>query len=173
MFVSMSLDQFLSAFLGLETCFIIDLNDKYVISSSAVACCASTPVLHSGSSSTWTPLSNFAYSICVFTLSTYFTIARRALRWRSIPSLFAFSTIPLVLPRVNVRSLRCFDRKFLVDPNFAPSKDRIWLPIYNLLCSLTNQNACFITFSAFNKQILELNYLFSALCHQKTAIRLQ
>ena len=133
-----------------------------------------------GDTATWrtwlflaSSISNFAYSICVFTLSTYFTIARRASRLRSIPSLFAFSTIPLVFPRVNVRSLRCFDRKFLVDPNFAPSRDRIWLPIYDLLCSLTSQNACFITFFAFNKQILELNHLFSALYHQKTAIRLQ
>ena len=36
-------------------------------------------------------------------------------------------------------------------------KQKIWLAICELLCSLTNQNACFITFFAFN-------YLFSALC---------
>ena len=35
-------------------------------------------------------------------------------------------------------------------------KQKIWLAICELLCSLTNENACFITFFAFN-------YLFSAL----------
>ena len=36
-------------------------------------------------------------------------------------------------------------------------EQKIWLALCELLCSLTNQNACFITFFAFN-------YLFSALC---------
>lgn len=44
-----------------------------------------------------------------------------------------------------------------MDPNFAPPSDCISLTVRELLCSLTNQNASFITY------FFAFNYLFSVL----------
>ena len=75
--------------------------------------------------------------------------------WRTLNSLLSFVRA-LNLGWIITQSRKKLRHNCAIQGARLIWKQKIWLAICELLCSLTNQKACFITFFA-------LNYLFSAL----------